>query len=101
MIQEPIRWHEIHQTEIIPFLTLCIQKNNSGNTFDVILLQHAFMKWIASLGDIHFDHGKMTFSLLDDIRMMKGNLIQLPAGTTPIRRKIDNHWLVCAFCGHQ
>ncbi len=50
MVEELIRWHEVHQAEIIPFLALRIQKNNGGNPFDVILLQQAFMKWIESEG---------------------------------------------------
>ena len=91
MIQELVWGHKIDQAQIQPFPTRAIQEHDGGDTLDLISFQQAVMNWIILSGNVHLDHGKLAFGLLDDIRMTKSDRVKLPAGATPFSRKIYDY----------
>ena len=92
-LQEFIGRQEIHDPQIGPFITSRLQENDSGHPLNVIETQQSFLCRISTVGKIDPYHDKIFYRCIDNRAIMKGGLVQMPAGGAPLGIKIDYYGL--------
>jgi len=89
--QDLLRRQIIQQPQFPAFVAPAIQENYRGHAPDGKLADETLVHRIALLGEVHFDHDKISVRQFNDVGVMKGDFLRFPAGGAPGDVTIDDH----------